>query len=260
MSHPIDDKRVGDRREQRIAFTPTRRGAFTLVETIIAASITALVATAGTTLIFAVSSGTTQTRDVRGSKSTGQYVLSRIGRAIRQSRAIGELTSTSVTLWVIDFNDDDVVNADELGFIDYDQSNKQILYGMLDPASGIHPGLVIPPSTFVDADQLLALVPNSARIAVVWANGIESLVLTGHSALTETRIVGARLTIAMGSDDVAYQTAASPRAPADYLFLPHAALPSDGPSGRQLRRILSRWDGFVDISSLTVWTAPIAVY
>lgn len=260
MLRSIDDKLTGARRERRIAFTRARRGAFTLMETIIAATITALVATAGTTLVFAVAGGTTQTRGVRSTKSMGQYALSRIGRTIRQSRAIGELTSTSVSLWAKDINQDDVVNAGELGFIDYDPVTKQVLYGALDPASGIAPTLVIPRNAFVDSAQLLALVPDSAKIAVVWADGIESLVLTGYPSMTETRIVGTWLTIGVGSKEVAYQTTASPRAPADYLFLPQAVLPADGPSGRQRRRSTSRWDGFGDISGNSVWTEPSPIF
>lgn len=260
MSHPIDDMPAGDHRERCIAVTRGRRRAFTLVEMLIAASITALVATAGTTLIFAVASGTTQTRGVRGKKAVGQYALARIGRTIRQSRAIGGVTSSSVTLWAIDLNQDDVVNADELGFIDYDPIAKQVLYRALDPTSGIDPALVISQTAFVDSTQLLTLVPNSAKIAVVWANGIESFVLTGYPSLTETRIVGTWLTIGAGDEEVAYQSTASPRASADYLFVPQAVLPSDGPSGRQRRRSTSRWDGYGDILSDLAWTEPIAVF
>lgn len=260
MLQPTDDKLMGDPRERPIALNRAGRGAFTLVETLIAAMVTALVATAGTTMIFAVSSGTTQTRGVRSSKSVGQYALLRVGRTIREARAIGKLTSSSVTLWAKDLNQDDVINAGELGFIDYDSVAKQLLYGALDPASGINPATVIPQSVFVDSAQLLALVPDSARIAVVWADGIESLVLTGYPSNTETRIVNTRLTIGVGSKEVAYQTTASPRAPADYLFLPQALLPPDGPSGRQLRRTISRWDGYGDISGELVWVAPSPVY
>lgn len=260
MLRLIGGEMVNDRRGPRIAVPRRRTGAFTLVETIIAASITALVATAGTTLVFAVAGGTTQTRGVRTTKSIGHYTLAKIGRTIRQARAIGELTSTSVTLWVSDINQDDVVNAGELGFIDYHPGAKQVLYGALDPASGISPALVIPRDAFVNSDQLLALVPDSAKLTVVWADGVEALELTGHPSMTDTRIVGTWLKIGIGDEEVAYQTAASPRAPADYLFVPQAVLPSDGASGRQRRRKSSRWDGYGDIQSDPVYVKPIAAF
>ncbi len=260
MLRPIDHKLRSKRRERPIWFRRARRGGFTLVETLIAGMVTALVATAGTALVFAVSSGTTQTRGVRNSKSMGQYALSRIGRAIRQARAIGGVTSTSVTLWVDDVNQDDVVNADELGFIDYDPSTNQVLYSALDPSSGIDPALVIQLNKFAAPGQVRALVPESARLAVVWADGVESFVLSGYPSTADARIVSTRLTIGVGDEEVAYQTAASPRASADYLFLPQAVLPPDGPSGQQRRRFFSRWDGYGDISSLPPWTAPSPVY
>jgi hypothetical protein len=255
----MDNALSGNRPVRRIATAPAGRGAFTLMETIIAASITALVATAGTSLIFAAASGTTQTRGLRSTKSMGQYALSRIGRTIRESRAIGTVTSTSVTLWANDINQDDVVNAGELKFINYDASAKKLSCSTLDPDSGINPALVIPQSTFVDSNQLSALVPDSAKIAVVWADGIESLQMTGYPSLTDTRIVGTRLTIGTGAEEIAYQTTASPRASADYLFVPEAVLPPAGPSGRQLRRTYSRWDGFGDILGVLPLSLPLSL-
>ena len=69
-----------------------------------------------------------------------------------------------------------------------------------------------------------------------------------------------RLTIGVGDEEVEYQTAASPRASADYLFLPVSVLPSDGPSGRLRRRSTSRWDGFGDIAGGSPWVAPGNVF
>jgi|GEM_PF-1591496 len=260
MSLLINNKLKTCRRGRRVTRSRACRAAFTLIETMIAAMVTALVATAGTALVFAVSSGTTQTRDVRGGKSMGQYTLARIGRTVREARAIGEVTSTSVTLWAADTNQDDVINAGELGFIEYDSAAKQVFYGTLDPASGISPALPVSQSAFTDAIQLQTIVPDNAKMYIVWADNIETLTLTGYPSSTETRIVGAHLTIGTGTEAVAYQTTASPRAPADYLFLPQAQLPPNGPSGRQLRRDFSRWDGYGDISAQLPWMAPTQMF
>jgi len=225
--------------------------AFTLIETLLAASVTSLVAVAGVTMVFAATSAASGTRDVRTTKTAGHYALSRMAKKIREARVIGEVTATSVTLWLDDLNGDDTVNAGEVGYIEYDPIAKQILFETLDPASGISPGLVVSPSVLTDSAQLQLLVPDSAKSVVTWADGVEALTLTGYPSLTETRIVGVRFTIGVGADQVAFQTTASPRAPGDYLFVPQAIIPPNGPSGRVLRRFFSRWDGFGDIMGFT---------
>ncbi|MBN2560689.1 MAG: hypothetical protein JXQ75_07155 [Phycisphaerae bacterium] len=222
-----------------------RRSAFTLVEMMLAATITAMTAIAATTLIFAIGQASTETRDIRNTKTTGHYALSRIAQKIRSARGIGEVTTTAVTLWAEDANEDDVLNLNELAVIKYDGTNHRVTYEHLSESADT---TVVDQDDFTDVDEvdaLMATVPEKEM--VIWAEGIESLTFDGYPADTETRIVETRFTIGTGSDEVVFQTTASPKASGDYLFLPEAqAAPLPGSS--RIRRLhFSRWDGFSDL-------------
>src|SRR5205823_5445674 len=94
--------------------TKYRRG-FTMVELLMAGTMTALTAAAGAAFISAMSNASMTTRDVRAVNSAGHFALSQIGKIIREGRAVGQVTSTTVNLWLSDTNGDDLVNLYETG-------------------------------------------------------------------------------------------------------------------------------------------------
>jgi len=228
----------------RMPSLPPRRG-FTLPELLIASACTALIATTAATLIAAASRASEQTRNVADIQAAGHYALNRIASTVRSARCIGEVTPTTVTLWLSDQNNDDWPNADEMGLVTYDGGAKQLRFIAFD-ADG--PTGSISQTTFTDAAALAALFAGStATRAVVWAEGVESLTFAGYPAKTETRIVEVTLTIGTGSDATTFQTAAVPRAAGDYLFNTQAqGTPLPG-TDRLVRGKISAWSGLTSV-------------
>jgi len=215
-----------------------RRAAFTFVELLLAAMITALVATAGTTLVFAITNAATETRDIRATKTAGHYALSRIAQKIRSARGIGEVTTTTVTLWVEDLNADDVLNLNELAVIRYDGAAKQITYEHTRESTDT---TEVDENDFTVIATVDALMDVPEKQTVVWCKGVETLTFEGHPANTDTQIVEVQFTIGSGGHEVAFQTAASPKASADYLFSGEANDPADG-STRKTRASTPAWE------------------
>lgn len=91
-----------------------RRGGFTLVELFLALAIVSLVAGAAAGMLVAVSYGTSSKRDLRGVVVRGKVLDSRLGSAIRNSRAILESGVDYLVLWVADDNPNGTGGAPDL--------------------------------------------------------------------------------------------------------------------------------------------------
>ena len=216
------------------------RAAFTLVELLTAAVITALVATAGTTLICAIGNAASSTKDIRKTQTAGHYALARIGDTIRSARAVGLVTSTSITLWLADRNNDDVLNVNELGAILYDGTTRQITFVSMPSSTDL---TAVTLARFSSASQVATLLTGTGNLSVVLAEGVESLTFVGYPDNTNTRIIDTTFTIGTGTDAMTFEIAASPRASADYLFKSAAqAAPLSG-STRIRRAVISRFNG-----------------
>ncbi len=222
-----------------------QRRAFTLLELLLAASITAMVAMAGTSLVFAIANASESNRNNCDVKNTGHYAAKRIGRAVREARCVGEVSATSLTLWTEDKNGDDLMSLDEMALIYYDGVEKEIVYVRVDPS--VDDATPVAEADFEDFDTIATAFGGADVQSVVWAEEIESLNFIGFPNNTETRVVDVRLAINNGEEEIAFRTSASPKAPADYLFMPEARIdPTDG-SSRVRRKHFSRWEGFDDL-------------
>lgn len=226
--------------------TPTSRtrhhGAFTLLELLLAASVTALIAAAGATVISGVSNAAVQTRDIRVTQTAGHYTTSRFARLVREARVIGQVTANSVTLWLEDTNKDDKVNLYELGLIRYDSVNKQVVFDYLQ-AAGATPTTVVSKANLTSSGAVTSILTSGDHKTAVWADGVENFSFKGYPTLTETRIVQVAFDIGTGDEAMRFQSSASPRAPADYLLESTTNLPSLPGSTRSRRKVISIWDG-----------------
>lgn len=218
------------------------RTAFTLVELLLAASVSALAATAGATLVFAMANASQETRDIRDTVSAGHYALNRLGETIRESRGIGQVQPATITLWAQDANGDDHMTLNEVAVIRYDVGSKQILYQYTD-AAGVS-STTVTFANFTNYTALAAQISASGFQSVVWAEGVETFSLAGYPTLTNTRMVDVRFTIGTGANQVAFQVAAGPKASADYLFLTDTRVAPSGTQTRVRRKYYSIWDGF----------------
>jgi hypothetical protein len=220
-----------------------------MIELLIAATVTALVAGAAATFVSAASNASLTTRDVRAAQTDGHYSLVQIGRAIRQARAIGAVAGDSVTLWLDDTNKDDKVNLYETAVIRYDAANRQIVYEYLQPLSGPAPTTQVSTAALTDYSTLAPLRPAGDLQTVVWASNVSSASFTGNPNMLDTRMVEVRFSLDTNGQQTNFRVAAGPRPSADYLFHNETvAAPLPG-SARKVRKVFSRWNGFTDVTN-----------
>jgi hypothetical protein len=219
-----------------------------LIELLLAATVTSITAAAGAAFIGAISDASLTTREVSAAKAEGHYAMMQIGRAIRQARSIGQVTSSAVTLWLQDANNDDKTNLYEAGIIRYDSVNQQIVYDYLQqPATPVTTTLTR--STLIDATSLQTTMPTADKKTLVWAKGVTSCSFTGNPSLTDTRLVQVSFTINYNGQSVPFMTAMGPRGAGDYLFYAETISPAPLGSIRKARKYFSRWTGFGDVAN-----------
>ena len=233
---------------------PRRRSAFTIMELLLAAVISALVATAGAAMIFATINASMGVRDMRDRKTSGQYALSRVAAAIRQARGIGRVHNDQINLWTFDRNGDDIVNLDETAIIHVDGAQKRLVY--IEPVPPANGSLApVSRTDFTSLTALNALITNVSHRNVVWAEDLEAAVFLGQPALTDTRLVEAKLTFGSDPEQEVFQITASPRGSADYLFIQEANLVPLTDSTRKRREYVSQWSGLATLVQSVEGTA-----
>ncbi len=221
----------------------TRRNAFTLTELLIAAATTAMVAAAAATLASAVTSTAVATTDIRAMRSTGQYVVQRVGGILRNARAIGQVTETSVTIWIRDANGDDTVNLYECGILRYENVTKRLAFEYMESTNDPPPSTTVSDAEFRSVASLGAKMTGPDKKSVIWAEGVESLKFTGYPDYTNTQIVGSEFVIVADTGEMSFRVTASPRASANYLFDSSAQAPPAPTSVRKMRKKISKWTG-----------------
>lgn len=225
---------------------PRRRSAYTIIELLLAAVISALVATAGAAMIFATINASMGVRDMRDRKTSGQYALSRVAAAIRQARAIGKVHNDQINLWTADRNGDDLINLDETAFIHVDDALRRLIYTEpVPPANGSL--AIVSRNDFTNLTALDALITNVSHRNVVWAEDLEAAAFLGQPSLTDTRLVEVRLTFGSDPEQEVFQITASPRGSADYLFIEEANLIPLADSTRKRREYVSDWAGLTPL-------------
>ena len=104
---------------------PTRRG-LSLLELILALSITAMVATAVSGMMSAVVTGVSSRRDSRSLMIRANAAQTRLAAYITPSRAVLDATESDLVLWLEDSRDGGTVHATEIRWILHDASKGTI--------------------------------------------------------------------------------------------------------------------------------------
>lgn len=224
--------------------TTKRRGAFTMVEMLLASTIAALAATAGATVIYAISSNATETRDYRTQRTAGHYALNVLGRTIREARSIGYVTGDNVALWLDDSNENDRIDVHELGRIIFDTDRSQLVFEYFDDGGAPAPVDAAPTTVFTDQAVLTATMNVTGKQTMILADGVSAASFSGYPDSVEARVVQSKFTIEVNGEPEMFLIAASPRAPADYLFYSESKFAPSARSPRPKRKMLSRWNGF----------------
>ncbi len=99
--------------------TPTRRG-LSLLELMLALSITAMVATAVSAMMSAVVTGVSTRRDNRSLMVRANAAQTRLSAYITPSRAVLDSDGSTVVLWLEDARDGGTVHATEVRWLKHD--------------------------------------------------------------------------------------------------------------------------------------------
>jgi len=228
---------------KRTSIARTHRSAMTLIELLVAAAITSVVAAAAATLLSAASNASSQSRNVRTINSAGYYAEGRIGATVRQARAIGEVKSDKVGLWVADANDDDNIQLSETGVIYYDGDANAIYFLQTDSTATGAATTAVAATDLLVADKLDGLIREAGSTPVQWAEDVHACTFDGYPSLSDTRVVTASFTIGSGNDATDFAVTASPKAPADYLFISRTRIAPSGTETRYRRGKVSPYSG-----------------
>ncbi len=226
------------------------RSGFTLIEMMVAAAVAAFITAAAATMINGIANASINTAEYRAAKSEGMASMQRITQRIRSARAIGEVTSDSIMLWAEDRDGDDQIKELELERIHYDAGEKRIKSTTLQPSVFFPDGVVAGPTWLTNDDFFIGATVLRGETDVL-AEDVEQFSFQGYPDSTDARIVNINFEKPMTNDKLSFRDAASPRAPADYLFVDEAKV-LDDESGRWVRTEESRWTGFSDVKGETI--------
>jgi len=218
-----------------------RRAGMTLIELLIAALVTAIVAITAATLLNATSNASTQSRNAREVSSAGNYVIERFNEYVREARAFGQITSTGMSFWIGDTNNNDTIELSETAVIYYDATNLAIVFRTFSPTSTAD--ATVPTATFTNWSTLDLALRAAGDQAVQWATDVRACVFSGYPAGTDARLANLQFTLSTGSDATNFLTSASPRAAGDYLFVNAAHQDPSGSQTRVLRVKVSPYGG-----------------
>lgn len=104
----------------------TRRSAFTLVELLIALTITALVGATTVSMLSAMSNGTDANRTVRELLVKTKMIDGRIRSAVRGSVEVIDSSNDHLILWKADENDDDAKQNNEVQLIERNSATNEL--------------------------------------------------------------------------------------------------------------------------------------
>lgn len=215
----------------------------TLVELLLASSVTALTATAGASLLYAISSASTETRDFRTQRQVGHYALDRMGRIIREARSVGYISTDKVALWLNDANENEQVDLYEVGQIEYNSAKKAVTYRYFDTSGSPAPVNVVGTTLFASESAMTNALNTYSAKEVVLAEDVDSMKFLGYPNSVEARVVMSEFVMTVNGETQTFHVAASPRAPAEYLLVANTKVAGTTQSPLSRRKYIAMWNG-----------------
>lgn len=102
------------------------KNGFTLVELVIALTISAIVLTAVATFAYAMSTADTDSDDISRRQAQIRFATLKVSDLIKHCRLICEVSSYDMALWKADNNGDGQINARELVYIEWEANSGSI--------------------------------------------------------------------------------------------------------------------------------------
>ena len=162
-----------------------RRGAFTLVELLMAMTVAALVALSATAMLSATAYGTSSRRSMSALLVKSRTVNTRLAAAIRTSLEVVDVGANHLVLWVDDTNGDETKQNDEMQLIERDTDAAE-LNSYRDTSDT---------AAFADAGTFRAAALASYT-AECWATGVSGMTLAVDASPPDTKLVSFQVTFA----------------------------------------------------------------
>lgn len=196
-----------------------RSSAFTLVELVLAAGITALIGVAIASLFFAVSYGTASRNDMRALVPRQRTITARLDASIRSSKMVLALGSNYVVLWMADTNSNSAPNLSEIRRIEFDSASSSVISYKVTWPSGWSQTMIDAADTqYALTDDFgsvtAALKGNSYFPSEIWSRSVSSWSLSANkSSVQSATMLSYQITTVSGQSTNALVGAASLRTP-----------------------------------------------
>ena len=200
-----------------------RTNGFTLIETIMSITMTALVGLSVAAASMALSSATSDGDDYFDCIQGGRNAMRQLCSEIEKSRLIVTTDNSGqrLVIWAGDANNNGQIDLTELRMVEYDPSTKTVKgYAVVYP-----PNWSVSLREAYDPDLSLAVAASSSVLdrwmvdssyvqSRTIGTGVESLAFTLPSAGPVSRLVRIRMTVRTGDRDLTLQESVALRAPA----------------------------------------------
>ncbi|HNQ24287.1 MAG TPA: prepilin-type N-terminal cleavage/methylation domain-containing protein [Phycisphaerae bacterium] len=196
-----------------------RRPAFTLVELLVALTITVVIGAAVASMLFTTARATETRTDVRRAVVHSQQLDARLRAKVLSAGAFLGTDATHLLLWLRDDNDNQLVNLGELGLLEFDTGTKQLrFYAAVWPAGWSQAQIATANVTYSTGTNYLqqALAARGAAYfpQQVWSRQVGALSITLDKAdPLLARLATLRMTMAVGDLAEPLIVAAALRAP-----------------------------------------------
>ena len=175
---------------------PRRRAGLTLVELLLAVTISAIIGAAMATMLLAVSTGTSSHRKTRSLAVAHGVVAERLGAAVRVSRTVLAREDDLLVLWVPGLSTSSTPALSELRRIELDSSSGELACYRVPPEVLLDPDPQYDPAT-TDFDDVTETAKGKGTLAKqLWATGVQDwAVALDREEPRQARFVSYRLTL-----------------------------------------------------------------
>lgn len=178
-----------------------RMHAMTLVELLLAMSITAIVTLAAGGMLTAVSYGSSERTDLRSLVVRQELIAHRLSAVIRASRQVLDCDNNQLVLWVSDANNDQTPQLSEVRWIERDNDTNEInMIQLMFPSNWTQEQIEILDKDYVTGSSrtvqtaTLTTYVQSER----WADFVTDwLISPGSSAVSTSALVSFRVTFGL---------------------------------------------------------------
>jgi len=202
----------------RSANNTTRRRGFTLVETVLAISVTSVIALCVAGMAMGLSSAQKVTDGDYQAVQTNRVVMTRLASMLRQGLLVTDETASSLMLWEHDDKTNRQINLLELTILTWDDDAQELLRRRIVFPAGWPAWLQnllniqIPVSTAQFDNWAMSWLLNRYGDDVVLAEGVEAFTVQVDSSAPETRMVSLTMTVARNERTVTLNRTAKLRA------------------------------------------------